>query len=169
LAGGYGAPRRVEKRVSVTASDQTRASTEKQGFPPWLRFSLLTILLWGVWGALSKAVSNEIDAYLNQVLFTLGLIPLVAVVLRSHRLAGGRNRRRGIFYAFITGILGGTGNIAFFKSLTVGGQASVVVPLTAMSPLVTVLIALAVLREALSASQKVGLVLALAAIYLLSL
>jgi transporter family protein len=53
--------------------------------------------------------------------------------------------------------------------LTAGGQAAIVVPLTAMSPLVTVLMALVLLRERLSASQKLGLALALAAIYLLSL
>ncbi|MFB3923363.1 MAG: EamA family transporter [Terriglobia bacterium] len=144
-------------------------TTHRWRIPTWLVFSLLTILLWGVWGATSKAVADDITAYMNQVLFTLGLIPLMLLVLRSPRLSGGNNRKRGIFYAFITGILGGTGNIAFFKSLTMGGQASVVVPMTALSPLVTVLMALVILRERLSASQKVGLVLALAAIYLLSL
>jgi transporter family protein len=147
--------------------DQKPAS--KHPFPSWLLFSLLTIVLWGAWGAMSKVVSNELNAYANQVLFTLGLMPLMLLILRSRRLSGGTDRRRGIFYAFLTGILGGTGNIAFFKSLTAGGQASVVVPLTAMSPLVTVLMALLLLRERLSRSQKVGLVLALAAIYLLSL
>ena len=131
--------------------------------------SLLTIVLWGIWGATSKAVSNDIDAYMNQVLFTVGLMPLMLLVLRSRRLSGGNDRKRGIFYAFITGILGGTGNIAFFKSLTLGGQASVVVPMTAMSPLVTVLMALALLREKLSTSQKIGLGIAFVAIYLLSL
>jgi transporter family protein len=152
--------------MSVTP-DQKPAS--KNQFPSWLLFSLLTIVLWGVWGATSKVVSNELNAYANQVLFTLGLMPLMLLILRSRRLSGGTDRRRGIFYAFLTGILGGTGNIAFFKSFTAGGQASVVVPLTAMSPLVTVLMALLLLRERLSRSQKVGLVLALAAIYLLSL
>ena len=152
--------------MSVTP-DQEPAS--KNHFPSWLLFSLLTIVLWGVWGATSKVVSNELNAYANQVLFTLGLMPLMLLILRSRRLSGGTDRRRGIFYAFLTGILGGTGNIAFFKSFTAGGQASVVVPLTAMSPLVTVLMALLLLRERLSRSQKVGLVLALAAIYLLSL
>jgi transporter family protein len=152
------------------ATAQPEPNVARPGrFPAWLALSLLTILLWGVWGATSKAVSNHIDAYMNQVLFTMGLVPLMLLVLRSRRLAGGNDRKRGIFYAFITGILGGTGNIAFFKSLTVGGQASVVVPMTAMSPLVTVLMALAVLREKLSRSQKIGLGVAFVAIYLLSI
>lgn len=143
--------------------------TARKRVPPWLVYSILTILLWGVWGALSKAVASDIDAYLNQVLFTIGLMPLLIMVVRSSRLAGGKHRKRGISYAFITGILGGTGNILFFASLTMGGRASVVVPMTSLSPLVTVLLAFVALRERISTSQVIGLTLAFVAIYLLSL
>ena len=137
--------------------------------PPWLMYSLLTIFLWGVWGATSKAVANDINAYMNQVLFTIGLVPLLCLVVRSPRLAGGKSRKRGIFYAVITGILGGTGNITFFTSLTLGGRAAVVVPMMSLSPLATVILAFLVLRERISASQIMGLGLAVVAIYLLSM
>jgi bacterial/archaeal transporter family protein len=143
--------------------------TPGKRFPAWLVYSLLTIALWGVWAAVSKVISSEIDATTNQVLFAIGLVPVMLVVYRSPRVKGGANRRRGIFYAFITGVLGGTGNIAFFRSLMVGGKASIVVPATSLSPVVTVLMGYFVLRERLTASQKVGLVVAMAAIYLLSL
>jgi transporter family protein len=78
-------------------------------------------------------------------------------------------RRAGIGWAFLTGILGGTGNIAFFRALVSGGQASIVVPVTALFPLVTVILALTFLRERLGRAQIAGLVLALVAIYLLSM
>jgi transporter family protein len=136
--------------------------------PAWLIYSILTLVLWGIWGATSKAVSDDIDAYTNQVLFGIGMVPLVLLVVFSPRLKGGVQRRRGIFFAFITGILGGTGNIAFFKSLMSGGKASVVVPATSLSPLVTVLIGYFILRERLTGVQKLGFILALVAIYLLS-
>jgi len=132
-------------------------------------YSLLTILLWGIWGALTKAISSDLDAYTNQVLFSVGVLPVMAIVLFSGRLTGGVSRRRGILYAFITGILGGTGNIAFFKALSEGGKASVVVPATSLSPLVTVALGFFLLKERASGYQKVGLLLAIAAIYLLSL
>jgi bacterial/archaeal transporter family protein len=139
--------------------------------PRWLVFSVLTIGCWGAWGAVSKLASNDIDANTNQILFTLGLLPLIAIALRSPRLASsaGSIRRVGIGWAFLTGILGGTGNIAFFRALVVGGQASIVVPVTALFPLVTVILALAFLRERLGLMQKIGLVLALIAIYLISM
>lgn len=139
--------------------------------PRWLAYSLLTIGCWGAWGAVSKIASNDIDANTNQLLFTLGLLPLMLITARSPSISTGVGgaRRAGIAWAFLTGILGGTGNIAFFRALVVGGQASIVVPVTALFPLVTVILALAFLRERLGVAQKIGLTLALAAIYLISM
>jgi len=136
--------------------------------PRWLAFSLLTILSWGAWGVVSKIASDGVDANTNQILFTLGLLPLMLVVMRSGRDRGRPQDRAGIGWAFLTGILGGTGNIAFFRALVVGGNASIVVPVTALFPLVTVILAVGFLHERLGTAQKVGLVLAFAAIYLLS-
>jgi transporter family protein len=140
------------------------------GMPAWLAYSLLTILLWGAWGAVSKVASGGIDADTNQVYFTLGLLPLMLIMWRSPRVrAAGANRKSGIAWAFVTGILGGTGNIAFFHALVIGGKASIVVPATALFPLVTIILAILLLHERISNLQKLGLVLALAAIYLLSM
>lgn len=160
-------------------SDQTcvTPSSERTGLlqrirgtiPSWLVYSILTLVLWGIWGAISKAISDQINAYTNQVLFALGMLPLLPLVCFSPRLKVYTQRRRGILYAFITGILGGVGNIVFFNSLMVGGKASVVVPLTSLSPIVTVLLGYFVLRERLSGVQKIGFIFALVAIYLLSI
>jgi transporter family protein len=140
------------------------------GMPRWLAFSLLTILVWGAWGVVSKVASEGVDANTNQIFFTFGLLPLIALVWRSPRNAGGgAARRTGIAWAFLTGILGGTGNIAFFHALVIGGKASIVSPVTALFPLVTVILAVAFLHERLGTTQKIGLALALVAIYLLSM
>jgi bacterial/archaeal transporter family protein len=147
----------------------SRVETRRSRPPAWLLYSLLTILLWGIWSTLTKVIADDISAYMNQVLFAIGILPVIAVVLRSPRLVGGQNRKRGIFYAFITGILGGTGNILFFEALRVGGKASVVVPTTSLSPLVTVVLGYVALRERTNTLQKLGVALALVAIYLLSL
>jgi len=154
----------------MSTSQATLGITPRtKGNLQWLFYSLLTILVWGGWGAISKAVADDISAYMNQFLFTVGLLPLALLFVRSPRMRGGRNRKLGIFFAFATGILGGLGNITFFKSLSMGGRVAVVVPMSGLSPLVTVLVAFVVLRERMSTYQKVGLVVALAAIYLLSL
>jgi bacterial/archaeal transporter family protein len=158
----------IGKTMDTTATVSSVKPAGKR-FPSWLVYSLLTILLWGVWGALTKVLSSDIDAYTNQVLFSIGVLPVMVMVLFSGRLSGGANRKRGISYAFITGVLGGTGNIAFFMAFTRGGKASVVVPATSLSPLVTVILGYFLLHERASGYQKIGLVLAMFAIVLLSL
>jgi transporter family protein len=140
--------------------------------PAWLFWSVATIVLWGVWGLASKIASDGVDAYTNQLLYTVGLAPPILFVGWSvwrHRQTDKREGRgRGVFWAFLTGILGGVGNLAFFQALVTGGKASVVAPVTALFPMVTVLLALIVLRERLGRQQWVGLGLAFVAIYLLS-
>lgn len=146
--------------------------------PLWLIWSLVTIVLWGTWGLVSKIASGGMDAYVNQLLYTAGLAPLLVFVAwtvwkRSQAEGGDSEERRaarrmGVFWAFLTGILGGVGNLAFFQAMVKGGEASVVAPVTALFPMVTVLLALIFLRERLGRVQWVGLALAFVAIYLLS-
>ena len=156
--------------MSTPALDASRpAKLAIAGMPRWLFFSLLTITVWGAWGVVSKLASNGVDADTNQIFFTIGLLPLIVLVLRSPRIRGGKGRRSGMAWAFLTGILGGTGNIAFFHALVIGGKASIVMPVTALFPLVTVILATTLLHERIGTQQKVGLALALTAIFLLSM
>jgi len=154
---------------SSTLESAAAAKSTILGGPRWLAFSLLTILVWGAWGAVSKLASDGVDADTNQILFTLGLLPLILVVWRSPRVRQGKNRRAGLAWAFLTGILGGTGNIAFFHAFVIGGKASIVTPVTALFPLVTVFLAVTFLHERIGNAQKLGLAMAMAAIYLLSM
>src|SRR5262249_47919258 len=124
----------------------------------------------GAWGAVSKVASDGVDADTNQVFFTLGLLPLALAVWCSPRTAArGGGKRIGIGWGFLTGIPGGTGNIAFFSAPSLGGKGSIVSPVTALFPLVTVVLAVTLLHEKLGNAQKAGFVLALVAIYLLSM
>lgn len=151
--------------VEQSSASQPRKST-------WLVWSLATIALWGVWGLVSKLASEGVDAYTNQLLYTVGMLPLVVFVWRSPRLRsdspGTPVFRWGLFWAFLTGVLGGIGNIAFFQAFVSGGKASIVTPVTALFPVVTVLLAVTFLRERIGKTQWVGLALAFMAIYLLS-
>jgi bacterial/archaeal transporter family protein len=152
----------------IAADSKTVLRMRIAGVPSWLFYSLLTIVFWGAWGVVSKVASAGVDANTNQIFFTIGILPLILLTLRSPRLNTGTQRKAGISWAFITGILGGTGNIAFFHALVIGGKASIVVPATALFPLVTVILATIFLHERLGKLQLLGFFLALGAIYLLS-
>ncbi len=144
--------------------------------PVWLCWSLITLGGGGTGGLVSKIASDGVDAWMNQLLFTVGIAPLLAFV--AWKVGKGSNtgesapkserRRKGVFWAFLTGILGGVGNMAYFEAMVKGGKASVVTPVTALFPMVTVLLALIFLKERLGRVQWVGLALAFVAIYLLN-
>jgi transporter family protein len=139
-------------------------------FTPWMLLSILTVLLWGAWGLESKIVVDRISPWMNQVLFSIGLLPLVALMLFSKRSRHtGQKNWTGASYALLTGLLGGTGNIALYLALGAGGKASVVVPLVGLAPLITIVLALLILKESINPTQIVGLGFALISICLLSL
>jgi transporter family protein len=71
-------------------------------------------------------------------------------------------------WALISGILNALGAWALFAAMKSGGKASIVAPLTALYPLVVVLLVPFVLHEAITLLQGVGVVCALTAVVLLS-
>lgn len=136
--------------------------------PQWLRYSLLSMLAFGAWGAVSSLASQNISALTLQIVSTIGLFPVAIVLLFSGNLHHGTHRARGILLAMTTGVLGGAGNLTLYQALRVGGEASIVFPLTGMYPLVTIFIARLWLKEKMNRVQVAGMGLALIAIYLFS-
>ena len=141
--------------------------TSSRRAPVWLLYSLLAIVFWGAWGVQSKLFLAHANVYTAQVLATAGLAFPAALALCSRKRFAGGDKRRGMLFAVLTGVLGGVGNITFYMAL-VRGKASIVVPLTSLSPLATVALALVVLRERINGRQWAGIALSMAAIYLLS-
>lgn len=134
----------------------------------WLRYSMLSVLAYGVWGAVSSLASQNVSALTLQIVSTAGLFPVALVLMFSKNLSQGSNRQRGILLAIATGVIGGTGNLTLYQALHIGGEASVIFPLTGMYPLVTLILARALLKERLNRVQSFGIALALVAIYLFS-
>src|SRR6185437_11373482 len=98
------------------------------------------------------------------ILFTVGMLPLVAAALFRGKIM---HDRRGIVYGVLTGVLSGLGAIAYFAAMRVG-KASLVGPVTSLFPLLTVLLALGILKERMNRIQLAGVVLGLISIAVLS-
>jgi len=58
--------------------------------------------------------------------------------------------------------------VAFVFALSSGGKASIVVPMTALYPVITIVLSVAILREQITPVHGAGVALALVAVVLLS-
>jgi uncharacterized membrane protein len=112
--------------------------------------------------------SREIPADTMQFIFTFGTLPvaLALLVARHFKL---EKSRKGIFYAVSNGVLSGIGGLAFFAAFRSGGNTSVITAATSLYPMITVALAVTILRERLTWVQVLGLGFAAVAIVIFSL
>jgi len=132
----------------------------------WLVWALVAVVCWGIWAVIARLVGTALSPAQSQALSTIGLVPVIVLLMPSvRREAPGTRKRRGLLFGFAAGVLTCIGNVAYYYVLNSGAKAATVVPLTALYPLVTVLLAVIFLHERLNKIQLAGVCLALAAIY----
>ncbi len=134
----------------------------------WFWYSVFCVFCWGPYAIVSKLGSEEIPALSMQFLFTLGALPVAVGVLAARRFRLERNLP-GIGYGLLNGILSGVGGIAFFAAFGSGGNTAVIATATSLYPMVTVVLAVLILRERLTKAQVIGLGFAAAALVIFSL
>jgi drug/metabolite transporter (DMT)-like permease len=135
--------------------------------PRWLIWTLLTLLSWGIWAVLIKLIDGKLWEAHSQAISTLGIVPILVVLALTKEGTQVGNRRHGIALAFGSGVLSCLGNIACYQAIS-HAKAATVVPLTALSPLVTVLLAIPLLKERVNWIQWVGIGVAVTAVFLFS-
>jgi drug/metabolite transporter (DMT)-like permease len=133
--------------------------------PRWLIWLVLTLLSWGIWAVLSRAIESSATPAQSQALSTLGLAPIIVALWFMKDPAPEGPSRWGVALALGGGVVSCVGNIAYFAALG-DAKAATIVPLTAMYPAVTILLAVPVLKERVTALQWGGMATSLAAIYL---
>jgi bacterial/archaeal transporter family protein len=136
--------------------------------PRWVGWSVVALLSYGSWAVLSKLTGSALSAAHSQALSTVGMLPLIAALGFSKGATNPGLWRRGVLVALAGGAVSCVGNIPYFAALDAGGKAAAVVPVTALYPVVTVLLGMGVLGERLGRAQGVGIALSLVAIYLLN-
>lgn len=132
----------------------------------WLIYSVLAALCWGVWGILAKFISSDISPYVNHLLFSIGMLFTIPFVIKKCNWKDAN--RRGIIWGLMAGLLAVIGNVAVYQSFSSGGQAAVVIPVTNLYPLVTIVIAMLVLKEKMHWLNGIGILLVVPAIIMLS-
>ena len=121
-------------------------------------FLFLTTIFWGVAAIFDKLALGKTSPLAGMMVrqFILTGI-LLAVGLGSGRLASlGALDGRSIVLFGLSGICGGAAGLwTYYHALRLGG-ASLVVPITATYPLITVLLSWLILQEGLTFSRIVG-------------
>jgi transporter family protein len=134
----------------------------------WLGFAILALVMWGITGVTQKLSTNRISSESSFLWFCWAMVALSAAVValvHTHWALG----TTVVVCAVAGGTLNGLGAWTSFRALESGGKASIVISLISLFPLLTVVLAVALLHERLTAMQMAGAVVAIAAAILLSL
>jgi drug/metabolite transporter (DMT)-like permease len=111
-----------------------------------------------------KLLGEGLSAKQSQALSTFGFLPVLLPLLWMCR---GRLRsasRKGLLLALAGGVVSCLGNIPYYAAVGRGEKFATVISLAALAPLVTVMLALVILRERLNWKQGLGIALAMIAI-----
>jgi transporter family protein len=137
--------------------------------PLWLILALCCITSWGIWGFLAKLLTAK-GMHPVALSAVSSLTTALTAWIAFFFLAGAPwDKTYGhIPFALIVGILGSVGAITFFFALH-HGRASLVVPLSALYPAITILLSFFFLGERPTPLQGLGIVLAMLASLLLGL
>jgi len=139
------------------------SSNTTAGATGWFGYTLVTTLLWGVWGAFAGQPSQYgFPETLIYVVWALTMVPVAVVVLAC---AKWRIRRdsRSVAFGLAIGLLGAGGQMILFYAVKVG-PTYLIFPLIALSPVITIALSYLFLRERTGRMGVIGIVLAVCAL-----
>lgn len=130
----------------------------------WLTFSILTIVLWGTWGALiSIPEKNNFPAELGFVMWAFSMIVPAVFALKAINWKLDTSTF-SITFGSIIGLLGGIGQLILYTGAIANGPAYLIFPIIALAPVVTILMSLTFLKERAGKKGWIGITLALIAV-----
>lgn len=132
----------------------------------WLPAAILSLLSFGIWGFFTKLAVVHIDSRSALIYQTLGVIVIGFIALSLMKFKPATDAK-GLIYAILTGVAYGVGCLFYFVAAS-KGKIVTVVTLTALYPLVTIVLAYLLLKEAVTLKQVIGIFMALGSILLMS-
>jgi transporter family protein len=122
--------------------------------------------MWGIVGLLQKLSTNYISAESALIWLVVGYGLLLPWVYPGRTIF--TYSTRSLLWILLSAGLNTLGGWALLAAMRSGGKVSIVIPLTALYPVVVILIAPLILHESISLLQGMGVVCALVAVFLLS-
>ncbi len=130
-------------------------------------FALAALVLYGVAAITQKLSTNHISAELSFLWFGAAFVVIGGVIMVVQPLDWHLSARTW-FWTVLAGGFNALGALASFLAYRTGGKASVVTPLAALYPIVTVVLAVPLFKERVNTREAIGIALALAAAVALS-
>ena len=133
-------------------------------------YFILILLTWGLWGFFGKYALKFISP-LSLILFeTIGaiLVQIIVLLILFYSKQKFDTNTAGVGIAMLVAIFGVIGTILFYFTLS-KTKASILVPLTALYPVITIILSFVFLKEKVTLIQGVGIGLAIVASVLLSI
>jgi uncharacterized membrane protein len=130
---------------------------------PWFIYALITTLFWGVWGAFAEFPTRHgFPDTLVYVVWTLTMIP---PALYAMQRVGWRVQRdaKSVLLGSLIGFTGAGGQMLLFHAVHTG-PTYLIFPVIALSPVVTIALSMAFLRERVTRIGAFGVLLALIAL-----
>lgn len=132
----------------------------------WLLPTFGAFLLWGLWSFIPKITTKFITPRSAILFEVVGGIIVALVVLVSVRFRPDIHTT-GVALALTTGILGFSGALLFLYAAS-KGPISLVAVLSALYPVITVLLSVIFLKEVISMKQWLGIALGLVSMILIA-
>jgi len=132
---------------------------------------LVVFISWGTGAFVAKYAANRLGlqgAFWDVIGYFFGIVIFSLFVFKYKDLVSQfQENKIGVGLAFLAGMIGSMGAVGFYYLLT-KREASSMIPLTALYPALTVVLAIIFLNESITTTKLVGIVLSLIAIYLLA-
>jgi len=125
-------------------------------------YALAVLVLSGLAGVTQKLSTDYISAELSFAVCSIAFLPVGLLIMWLYPVNWKLSSAAWLL-GIVGGVLSGLGGLASFAAYHSGGKASVVTPITAMYPMVTVAFAVPLLHEQIGIRQVAGIVLALLA------
>lgn len=134
----------------------------------WLFYAIITTLFWGIWGAfIDFPQKSGFPETLIYVVWSLTMIIPAVIALKRIKWKLDRDFR-SIVYGLIIGFTGAGGQLILFTGAIAHGPAYLIFPIISLSPVITILLSVILLKEKASAKGWIGIILAIIAIPFLS-
>jgi uncharacterized membrane protein len=129
----------------------------------WLIYALVTTLFWGVWGAFAEFPTRY--GFPETLVYVVWALTMIPPAIYAMQRVGWKIKRdaKSMFLGALIGFTGAGGQMLLFHAVHTG-PTYLIFPIIALSPVVTIALSFAFLKERVSRVGAIGVMLALIAL-----